>query len=101
MEPSLLTLLQELELGDVAVTAAIEADGTLKPVGGLWEKLGPQFIDLATRGLVRTLVVAKGQTDVPAKYALRQLGRLDGEPKIRRSKAGDNACLSERGNLCC
>jgi hypothetical protein len=60
--------LRGVELERVSVTAAIEADGMLRPVGGLWEKLGAQVMDLAQRRLLHTVVVAEGQEDVPLDY---------------------------------
>jgi hypothetical protein len=57
MTPSLEDL-NVLELESVGMTAAVEADGTLHKIGGLWKKLGEQTIDLARRGLLRTVIVA-------------------------------------------
>jgi HEAT repeat protein len=72
---SLVDLLKTLDLHGVGVTATIEPDGTLRPVSGLWEKLGAQTIDCVQRGLLQVVVVAADQTDVPAEYL-----REDAEP---------------------
>ena len=66
--PSLVDLLKILDLHGVGVTATITADGTLQPVGGLWEKLGAQTMDCVRRGLLQIIVVATDQADVPAEY---------------------------------
>ncbi|MGE0825536.1 MAG: HEAT repeat domain-containing protein [Candidatus Binatia bacterium] len=72
---SLVDLLKTLDLHGVGVTATIEPDGTLRPVGGLWEKLGAQTMDYVQRGLLQIVVVAADQTDVPTEYL-----REDAEP---------------------
>ena len=60
--------LQMFEPYGVGVTAELQADGVLSPVGGLWRKLGAETIDLARRGLLRVVVVADTQNDVPSEY---------------------------------
>ena len=60
--------LQILETVGIGATAEIKADGTLRPVGGLWEKLGAQTVDLAQRGLLHVVIVAAAQDDVPEEY---------------------------------
>lgn len=60
--------LRPLEIASISGTAAIAADGALRKVGGLWQKLGAATIDLARRGLLRTVVVAAEQDDVPPEY---------------------------------
>ena len=57
--------LKALELDGVGITTAVDADGTFRPVGGLWEKLGAQAMDLARRGLLRVVIVAQEQDDHP------------------------------------
>lgn len=83
--PPLLDLLKILDLQGVGVTASIEPDGTLQPVGSLWEKLGSQAMDCAQRGLLQVVVVAADQTDVPAEYV-----HADAEP-LRVLKAANLA----------
>lgn len=60
--------LDTLEMTAIGGTASVGADGTLHKVGGLWQKLGEHTIDLARRGLLRTIVVATEQEDVPSEY---------------------------------
>ena len=72
---SLVDLLKTLDLHGVGVTAVIEPGGALRPVSGLWEKLGAQTMEYAQRGLLQVVVVAADQTDVPAEYV-----RNDTEP---------------------
>lgn len=60
--------LHPLEMASIGGTASVESDGTLHKVGGLWQKLGEHTIDLARRGLLRTVVVAAEQDDVPPEY---------------------------------
>jgi HEAT repeat protein len=67
--------LTALDVEGVAITATIDPDGKLGRIGGLWEKLGKQTIDLAHRGLLHTVVVAADQDDVPEAYL-----REDAEP---------------------
>ncbi len=57
-----------LELDGVGLTAAVDTAGNLSRIGGLWEKLGEQTIDLARRGLLHTVVVAAEQNNVPESY---------------------------------
>lgn len=57
--------LQALTLASVTITAAIDASGQLSPVGGLWPKLLAAAKEAATVGLLRTIVVASEQTDIP------------------------------------
>jgi HEAT repeat protein len=57
-----------LEMASIGGTAAVDADGALHKVGGLWQKLGEHTIDMARRGLLRTVVVAAEQDDVPPEY---------------------------------
>src|SRR5262245_22166919 len=47
----------------IGLTAAVDAEGNLHAVGGLWEKFGPETIDLARRGQLRLIVVAAEQDD--------------------------------------
>jgi hypothetical protein len=49
----------------VTITAAIDASGHLHPVGGLWAKLLAAAKEAATVGLLRTIVVASEQADIP------------------------------------
>jgi HEAT repeat protein len=68
MSTDIPNMLRHLDLSGVAITAEIGADGGLRPVGGLWQKLGDGTIDLAKRGLLHTVIVAKGQDEVPPEY---------------------------------
>lgn len=60
--------LDALEMTAIGGTASVGTDGTLHKVGGLWQKLGEHTIDLARRGLLRTIIVATEQEDVPPEY---------------------------------
>src|SRR6266511_3391080 len=57
--------LQSLELAQVSVSATIDSSGRLGSVGGLWPKLLVAAKDAATVGLLRAVVVAKDQPDIP------------------------------------
>jgi hypothetical protein len=59
--------LQALALASVTVTAAIDASGHLHPVGGLWPKLLVAAKEAAIVGLLRTIVVAAEQADIPSE----------------------------------
>ncbi len=59
--------LQALALAAVTITAAIDASGHLSPVGGVWTKLLAAAKETATVGLLRTIVVAAEQADIPAE----------------------------------
>ncbi|HXG21627.1 MAG TPA: HEAT repeat domain-containing protein [Methylomirabilota bacterium] len=59
--------LQTLDLTQVAVTAVIDATGRLGSVAGLWSKLLAAAREAATLGLLRLVVVAADQPDVPAE----------------------------------
>lgn len=59
---------EHVDLELVAVTAALAADGALRPIGGVWKKLGEHTMDLARRGLLHAVVVAAEQDDVPPAY---------------------------------
>ncbi len=76
---------ESLELNGVAATGAVDANGRLGKVGGLWEKLGKETMDLAHRRLLHTVVASDGQDDVPPEYL-----RDDAEP-LRVFKAKDVA----------
>jgi hypothetical protein len=56
-----------IELRGTAVSAAVDEGGKLKPVFGLWEKLGAA-VELGRRGLLHTLVVSEEQGGVPEEY---------------------------------
>ena len=60
----------ELDVQRVAASAEVLADGeTLKPVGGLWEKMGAAINNLANdRRLLDAMVVASEQKNVPTEY---------------------------------
>ena len=64
---SLSDRLQALALTSVTITAAIDASGHLSPVGGLWPKLLAAAKEAATVGLLRTIVVASEQADIPSE----------------------------------
>jgi HEAT repeat protein len=72
----------ELELEGVACTAALDRQGDLHLIAGLWEKLGKQAMELADRRLLHTVVVFTGQNDVPLEYL-----KEDADP-LRVIKAG-------------
>jgi HEAT repeat protein len=57
--------LQTLDLTQVAVTAMIDSTGRLGAVKGLWSKLLAAAREAATLGLLRIVVVAADQPDVP------------------------------------
>jgi HEAT repeat protein len=57
--------LQTLDLTQVAVTAMIDPTGRLGSVKGLWSKLLAAAGEAATLGLVRTVIVAADQPNVP------------------------------------
>ncbi len=79
--------LDGLDLEGIAVTAAIDSQGRLSFVGGLWEKLGKQLMDLAHRGLIRIVVVAEDQNDVPSQYL-----PVDAHPlRVVKAKSLDQA----------
>lgn len=59
--------LQALALASVTITAAIEVSGHLRPVGGVWPKLLAAAREAATVGLLRTIVVASEQADIPSE----------------------------------
>lgn len=58
---------QHLDFSQVAITAAIAPTGRLAPIKGLWEKLLAAASTAATTGLVRTVLVAADQPDVPVE----------------------------------
>ncbi len=58
---------QHLDLSQVAITAAITPAGRLQPIAGLWAKLLAAANAAATTGLVRTVLVAADQPDVPVE----------------------------------
>lgn len=58
--------LRGLELDRIAISATIEPSGALGPVGGLWPKLLAAAEESSKLGLLRVVVVAEGQTDVPS-----------------------------------
>jgi len=57
--------LRLLDLTQVTITAMVEPTGRLGSVKGLWAKLLAAAHEAATIGLVRTVVVAADQSDVP------------------------------------
>ncbi len=57
--------LQTLDLTQIAVTAMIDSTGRLGAVKGLWSKLLAAAREAATLGLLRIIVVATDQPDVP------------------------------------
>lgn len=57
--------LQALDLTQVTITATIDPSGRLGSVGGLWPKLLAAAKDAAALGLLRAVVVAEKQPDVP------------------------------------
>ncbi len=57
--------LRALELAQVTLTATIDPSGRLGPVGGLWPKLLAAAKEAAMLGLLRAVVVAEEQPDVP------------------------------------
>jgi hypothetical protein len=59
-----------LALAHVTITAAIDAVGRFSPVGGLWPKLLAAAKDAASVGLLRTVVVALEQSDIPPELEL-------------------------------
>lgn len=59
--------LRALDLAQVGITATVDAAGRLGPVGGLWAKILAAARDAATLGLLRVVVVAGAQPDVPAE----------------------------------
>src|SRR6266540_1177689 len=59
--------LQALELAQVTITATINPSGRLGSVGGLWPKLLAAAKEAATLGLLRVVVVAEDQPDVPTE----------------------------------
>jgi predicted NACHT family NTPase len=58
-------LLGKLDLGSITITAAVGEDGSLAPVGGLFPKLLAAAEEAARLGVLRIVVVADKQTDVP------------------------------------
>ena len=62
--------LQLLDLTQVTVTAMVEPSGRLGSVKGLWPKLLAAANEAATLGLVRTVVIAADQPDVPPELEL-------------------------------
>lgn len=59
--------LHTLELAQVAVTATVDSAGRLGAVGGIWPKLLAASKEAGQLGLLRIVVVAAEQTDVPAE----------------------------------
>jgi len=59
-----------LDLTQVAITAMVEPTGLLGPIKGLWPKLLAAAGEAATLGLVRTVVIAADQPDVPSELEL-------------------------------
>lgn len=67
MDPKTLNLLKELDLSGVAVAAAVDPDGSLQPVGGMFEKL---LAAAREKSLPRihTVIVAPHQQGVPEEH---------------------------------
>jgi HEAT repeat protein len=59
--------LHALELAQVAVTATVDPAGQLGAVGGIWPKLLAASKEAGQLGLLRLVVVAADQTDVPSE----------------------------------
>ena len=59
-----------LDLTQIAITAMVEPTGRLGSIKGLWSKLLAAAGEAATLGLVRTVVVAADQPDVPLELEL-------------------------------
>ncbi|MGE0679718.1 MAG: NACHT domain-containing NTPase [Candidatus Binatia bacterium] len=59
--------LHTLELAQVAVTATVDPAGRLGAVGGIWPKLLAASKEAGQLGLLRIVVVAAEQTDVPSE----------------------------------
>jgi HEAT repeat protein len=57
--------LQAIELSKLALTAAIDDQGNLGPVGGLWPKLSAAAEEAARMGLLQLVGTAENQDDVP------------------------------------
>jgi len=57
--------LRALDLSSVAITATIDAEGRLGPVASLWPKLLVAARAAADLGLLRLVIVAAEQPDVP------------------------------------
>ena len=53
--------------GELSISATTDDKGQLGKVGGLWEKLGGEALELGRRGLLRLVAVAADQKDVPAR----------------------------------
>lgn len=64
LEPS--DEIKELELDCVGISACVEPDHSLNPVGELWNKLDREAMTLAN---LHSLVVSNEQHDVPPRYA--------------------------------
>ena len=54
-----------MELAQVTISATIDPSGQLASVGGLWPKLLAAAKEAATVGLLRAVVVAQDQPDIP------------------------------------
>jgi hypothetical protein len=63
----ILEWLRALDLSEVALTAAIERQGNLRAVGGVWSMLKAAAEDLASLKLLCVVGTAVGQDDVPVK----------------------------------
>ena len=79
----LVARLRALDLSGVSLTAAVDPQGRLSPVGGLWEKLLAAARQAAALGLLRTVVVSLEQQGVPP-----ELERPDAAP-LRVLRAAD------------
>ncbi|MBV7333595.1 NACHT domain-containing protein [Chloroflexi bacterium TSY] len=60
-----MTCLPHINLSTITITAAIEPTGRLRPVAGLWEKVKAVAREAAETGLLRLIIVAQDQSDVP------------------------------------
>ncbi len=64
-DPDLAERLRALDLTQVAISAAIDANGQLGQVGDLWAKLQAAAEAQARLRLLHTIIVAERQKDVP------------------------------------
>ena len=73
-----------IDLDRVSITAQITNDGSLIPVGGVWDKvLGEQTLAYSQRHLLHTVVVADSQKGIPNEYL-----QVDAQP-LRVLKAAN------------
>jgi hypothetical protein len=61
----ILECLHSLDLSQIALTATIDREGRLGPVGGLWPKLSVATDEAARMGLLQVVGIAADQDDVP------------------------------------